>query len=326
LIGGLGCLIAALVPVGPDLLAGIGSTAVITAYVAALADRTGGRPMVFGAVALVLGIAVLLIDEPALRTGAAVMTCVVAAVLAVMVTVPAERFVMVARECAFAVLVSFAGALAVVGFDPVISLTRFEYVTLVLSLFGVLALVYRLGAGWHGLGRRGFLAVLIGGVILTVLVLYAELLRQYGPPGLVSNLLDGVRWSREHLGAFPRPIEAGLGIPALAWGVHMRARRRQGWWLCAFGAAGTAAVASSAINPAISLLESGLSVLYGLLVGLLIAFVAITVELRLTGGPRAAKDAQESATTGGSRGARRAHRPPEREDVRPEPPRSAPLL
>src|SRR3954452_12070226 len=41
-------------------------------------------------------------------------------------------------------------------------------------------------------------------------------------------------WSRNHLGAFPRPIEAVLGVPALAWGCHMRARRRQGWWLCAF--------------------------------------------------------------------------------------------
>ena len=82
----------------------------MTAYAWALAARTGGRPMVFGALALVLGIAVLLIDERYLRTGAAVMTCVVSAVLAVMVTVPAERFVTVARECTFAVLVAALGA------------------------------------------------------------------------------------------------------------------------------------------------------------------------------------------------------------------------
>jgi undecaprenyl-diphosphatase len=77
-----------------------------------------------------------------------------------------------------------------------------------------------------------------------------------------------VRWSRDHLGAFPRPIETVLGVPALAWGCHMRARRRQGWWLCAFGVAATAPVASALVNPAISLVECGLSVLYGLVIGL----------------------------------------------------------
>ena len=50
-----------------------------------------------------------------------------------------------------------------------------------------------------------------------------------------------------------------LGVPALAWGVHMRARRRQGWWVCAFGVAATVPVANSLVNPAITLTESGLS-------------------------------------------------------------------
>ena len=36
-----------------------------------------------------------------------------------------------------------------------ISLARFEYITLALSLVGALAMVYRLGAGLHGLGTRG---------------------------------------------------------------------------------------------------------------------------------------------------------------------------
>ena len=89
-------------------------------------------------------------------------------------------------------------------------------------------------------------------------LLYAELLRRYGTPELVDRLLDGVRWSRDNLGAFPRPIEAVLGVPALAWGCHMRARRRQGWWVCAFGVAATAPVANALVNPAISLLECGL--------------------------------------------------------------------
>ncbi|WP_292675446.1 hypothetical protein [Nocardioides sp.] len=306
---GLACLVAALVPVGPSWLDGVGAVAVVSAYTWALAARTGGRPIVFGGLALLLGATVLITDESYLRTGAAVMTCVVSAVLAVMVTVPAEHFARVARECGVAVAVAAIGALAVVGFDPVLSLVRFEYVTLALSLVGVLVLVYRLGAGWHGLGRRGLLGVLVGGAILAGLLLYAELLRRYGPPELVTSLLDGVRWSRDNLGAFPRPIEAVLGVPALAWGVHMRARRRQGWWLCAFGAAGTTAVANSVINPAISLRECGLSVVYGLAVGLLIGFAVIRAEIALTGGSGRGRRAGGPTTP-----------------VRPEPPRSAALL
>ena len=93
----------------------------------------------------------------------------------------------------------------------------------------------------------------IGVVVLAVTLLYAEMLRRYGSTGLVDELLSWVAWSRDHLGAFPRPIETVLGVPALAWGCHMRARRRQGWWLCAFGVAATAPVANALVNPAISL-------------------------------------------------------------------------
>ena len=101
------------------------------------------------------------------------------------------------------------------------------------------------------------IAVLVGGVLLALTLAYAELLRRYGSPGVVDGLLDGVHWSRDHLGAFPRPIEAVLGVPALAWGCHMRARRRQGWWVCAFGVAATAPVAQALLDPRIGLLESG---------------------------------------------------------------------
>ena len=308
-LGGLGCLVAALVPAGPSYLDRVGAVAVVAAYTWALAARTGGRAIVFGGLALALGVGVLLTDEAYLRTGAAVMTCVIAAVLAVMATVPAVGFPQVARECLVAVLIAGVGALATVGFDPVISLVRFEYSTLALALVAAFAVVYRLGAGLHGLGRRGVVAVVIGGLLLMVTLLYAEMLRRYGSESLVTELLDGVRWSREHLGAFPRPIETLLGIPALAWGCHMRARRRQGWWLCAFGVAATVPVANSLVNPAISLLECGLSVLYGLVLGLVLGYVVIRVDLALTG----------SRGAGGRRLERAGA-------VRPEPPRTSALL
>jgi len=307
--GGLAALVAAILPVGPPWLDSVGAVAIVTAYSWGLAARTGGRPVVFGGVALILGGLALLLDQDYLRTGAAVMTCVVSAVLAVMATTPAVRFVRAVRECVVATLVAAVGAMATIGFDPVISVARFEYVTLGLAMVGAFGVVYRLGAGLHGLGRRGLVVVAIGGVLLACTLLYAELLRRYGSQDLVDHLLSGVRWSRDHLGAFPRPIETVLGVPALAWGCHMRARRRQGWWLCAFGVAATAPVANALVNPAISLLECGLSVLYGLLVGLLIGYAVIRADLALTGSR--------------GQGGRRLE---EAGAVRPEPPRTAALL
>ncbi len=292
---GVAALVATLVPVGPDWLGGAGSVAVASGYTWALAARTGGRPLVFGGLALAVGVLVLVLDEDYLRTGAAVMTCVVAAVFAVMATVPAVTYWHAARECLIAVLISAAGALATVGFEPTITVTRFEYATFGLALAGAFLVVYRLGAGLHGLGRRGVVIVVVGGVLVAVSVLYAELLRRYGTPGLVEALIDSVRWSRDHLGAFPRPIETILGIPALAYGCHMRARRRQGWWVCAFGVAGTAAVANALANPAISFAESGLSVTYGLAIGLVFGYAITRLDLAITGpkgrGRRVAEEA-----------------------------------
>jgi hypothetical protein len=306
---GLAALVAALVPVGPEWLDGAGAVAVVTAYAWGLAARTGGRPVVFGTLALAIGSLALVLDQDYLRTGAAVMTCVVSAVLAVMATTPAVRFLPAARECVVAVLLAGVGALATIGFDPVVSVVRFEYATLGLAMLGAFGVVYRLGAGLHGLGRRGLVVVASCGVVLAVTLLYAELLRRYGSQELVDSLLDGVRWSRDHLGAFPRPIESLLGVPALAWGCHMRARRRQGWWLCAFGVAATAPVANALVNPAISLVECGLSVLYGLVVGLVIGYAVIRADLALTGSRGHGGRRLEEARAG-----------------RPEPPRTAALL
>ena len=308
LLAGIAAEVASVAKLGPDLLAGAGAVAISTAYTWALAVRTGGRPVVFGALALALGVAVVVWDQDVLRTGAAVMTCVVSAILAVISTVPAVRFIHAVRETVLAVLLALIGGLAVVGFEPVVNLVAFDYTTLALALLGTFAVVFRLGAGLHGLGRRGVVAVLVGSVLLAVTLAYAEVLRRYGSPGLVESLLDGVRWSRHHLGAFPRPIESVLGVPALAWGCHMRARRRQGWWVCAFGAAATAPAANALLNPDITMLESVLSVAYGVVVGLILGFVLIRLDLALTG-PRG----------------RRARQAEEAAAARPEPARTRPL-
>ncbi|TNM41992.1 hypothetical protein FHP29_08495 [Nocardioides albidus] len=306
---GTAALVCAMVPVGPAWLGPAGSVTVATAFSWGLAARTGGRPLVFALLALACGLAAVGSDQDLLLTGAAVGTSAVAAVLGVMITVPAAGIATAARECVVGLCVAGIGAMAAIGFEPAIQKERFEYVGLGLAFLGAIVLVHRLGAGFHGLGRRGLIIVAIGVVVLAATLLYAELLRRYGSTGLVDELLSWVAWSREHLGAFPRPIATVLGVPALAYGCHMRARRRQGWWVCAFGVAATSPTATALANPAVSVTEAGLSVVYGLVVGLILGWLLIRLDLALTGNRgRRSRVAEQAAA------------------VRPEPRRFAPLL
>ncbi len=292
--------------IGPEWIGGAGSVAVVTGYAWALAARVGGRPVVAFVLAAVLGTLALVEGGDVMRTGAAVLTCLVSGLLAVMATVPAKGFPGAVREVAVALLIASVGAVAVVGFDPVVDRERFDYLTLGLGLAAALVLVFRLGAGLHGLGRRGIVVVVVGSLLMMLTLAYTQLLRTYGTEGMLEAVVTTVSWSREHLGAFPRLIVAAVGVPALLWGVHMRARRRQGWWVCAFGVAGTIPVAQMFTHPAKSYLESVLQSGYGALIGLVIGFALIRLDLMLTGG-------------GGGRRAEEATA------IRPEPPRWAAL-
>ena len=275
-------LVAALLGYVDDWVADVGAAAVGAAYAWGLAARTGGRPVIFSLLALILGGVVVALDENALRSGAAVVTAVLSAVFAVMVTVPARGYLAAVRETVIAFLVAAVGSLATLGWSPVVDLHRFEYTVLALSLIASFLTVYRLGSGFHGLGTRGIVTVVAGCLMVMVTVGYAELLQRYGTDSLVEALDDAVRWSHHHLGAFPRPIIALLGVPALIWGTHMRARRRQGWWVTAFGIGLTAPVAYALVDPGRSVEEVGLATGYGALIGLLIGFVLIRIDLRLS--------------------------------------------
>ena len=146
------------------------------------------------------------------------LTASTSVVLAVLITVPAVKIARAVREVLIAFAVAAVGAVAAIGFHPLLSLARFEYTTLALSLLMVLVLVYRLGAGLHGLGRRGLVVIVGGGAVLALGLAYAELLRAYGTPGLVSWIFDAAEWSQDNLGGVPRPMQALLGIPMLACG------------------------------------------------------------------------------------------------------------
>ena len=309
LLAGIAALVAHRMELGPARLDQAGGVLVASTYTAALAVRAGGRPVVFGVLALLLGVATVVLDLAFLRAGAAVLAAVVTGVLAVMLTVPAVRFRQAVREAVIATLVAGVGAFAVVGLRPQVALERFEYLSLALAFGLVTILVYRLGAGLHGLGRRGAVVVLGGSLVLAGSLAYAELLRRYGPTDAVDSIFEGARWVRARAGALPRPLEVLVGVPALLWGTHMRARRRQGWWLCAFGVAATASVATTLVNPATGLPEALLITGYSLGLGVLLGYAAIRLDLLFTA-PRG----------------RRGRRAEERAALRPEPSRFARLL
>ncbi len=305
---GLGGLIATLADYAPALVASAGSVVVLTGLAGLLAIRSGGRPLMAAPLTLAAGVGVVIADQPVLSTGAAVMTCVVGGVYAVVATVPAVTYWEAAREVVIATLVAAVTAIACLGFQPTVSIGRFEVTALLFAVAAALALVHRLGAGLHGLGRRGLAVLGLGLGVLVGAMLYAELLTKYGPSNAVANILAFVDDVEQVIWAFPRPLVVVLGIPALAWGCHMRARRRQGWWACAFGVAATLPVATSLVDPDASLIGAVLRASYSLVLGLALAWVLIRVDLALTG-PRGS----------------RARRAEEATAHRPEPSRFSPL-
>lgn len=308
-VAGLAAVVVPWLPVQvPDDVPLAGAVALTGLFTHGLAVRTGGRPVVSGGLALLLSGGAVLTGHAVLLAGATVATAVVAALLAVLSTKPAAKFSAVVREVLVAAVVAVVGALAVAAYGAEVSWVRTSYLVIGFSLVGALVLVYRLGAGLHGLGRRGLVMIVSGVVLLTVTLAYTEALATWGSPGMIETVDRTVARVEDVLGAVPRPIEVLLGFSALAWGVSTRARRRQGWWVCAFGAPGLSVVSLSLLDPGMTRSQAGLSVLYSLVLGVAVGYVIIRVDLFLTG----------------ARG-RRARRLEELAAHRPEPGRLQPL-
>lgn len=293
----------------PSWMPPVGAVLITTVYAAALAVRTGGYARVSGALAFTLSAAAVVWEEPILLSGVAVGTAALAAILGVMVTTPAARFRNVAREVGIAAGVAAIGAFAVEAYQAPVSVDRAAYLALAVALLGAVGLVYQLGAGIHGLGRRGAFAVVSGIGLLFIGLAYTEALSRWGTGDLTNSIGDALTWIHDVLGGVPRPMEFLLGFPALAWGVSTRARRRQGWWVCAFGAAGLSVVATSLLDPSVPLVEAGLVLAYSLALGLAIGYGVVRADAYLTG----------------TRG-RRARRLEEQAAHRPEPARTEALL
>jgi hypothetical protein len=293
----------------PAWLAPAGAVTVTTAYAFALALRAGGRPVLCALLALLLGAAAVVSQVPVLLAGAAVSTAVLGAVLAVLATTPAARFLAVAREVGIAAGVGAVAAFAANAYDATVSTQRAGYLVLGLSLLGALALAFRLAAGLQTLGRRGTVMLVGGLALLAVSLAYSEALSRWGTPEVLGQLTRTTADLRATIGAVPRPIEFLVGYPALAWGVSSRARRRQGWWGTGFGAAGLAVVTVTLLNRELALTEAGLGLVYSLAIGLVLGFLVIRADTFLSG----------------ARG-RRARRAEEASAHRPEPGRLRPLM
>ncbi len=256
-----------------------------------LAVRSGAHVPLALVLAVLIAVSAVAIEWPPLLAGAAVATGVLAACLAVLGTRPAPTLPAVVLEVLLALLVATAGALGVAGFAAEIDAERYDYTVLGLSLVATLALVHRLGGGLHALGRGGLALAVAAVLLLLVVLVYTAALTRYGTPELVGQARTALGWTREHLGGVPHPAEVLVGIPALAWGVALRSRRRQGWWACAFGTAATAHVAGDLAGGGGTLQGTVLGVLYATVLGLLLGFALIGLE-RL----RTAKDRRHGRT------------------------------
>ncbi|MGN6722845.1 MAG: hypothetical protein ACTHJM_09545, partial [Marmoricola sp.] len=260
----------------PDRVGGAFAVAFAVLIVAGLWARLGAPIWVAAGVTLLYGGAAVALQSDLMLRGAALVTASVVAVFAVLVTVPAARFRHAVVEVGIAAAISVVGAFAAVAYHVDVNGSVFRYTVLVLALLGAFAAVYRPGAGLHGLGRRGY--ALIGGlaVLLIFAVAYSLALTHWGSH-YVSDTVDNLRnWTHDALGASPHLLEVIVGVPSLCWGVFTRARRRQGWWMCAFGVAFTGPAATSLVDGSLTRVAL-LGCLYSVILGIAVGFVVVRV-------------------------------------------------
>ncbi|MFY0408154.1 hypothetical protein [Solicola sp. PLA-1-18] len=292
----------------PDWVSRAGAVVLVNLYAVVLTYRAGGRLAVWPPLVVVLTVLTLVTDLAWALSMLAVVTGVLAAVLAVVITRPAVRTSRVVGEFAIAVVIGLSGGLAVAAWNAPVVYQRFNLLVLALSLVLTFAIVWSLGAGLHGLGQRGFVLIVGGALLMTLVLAYSSAVRAYGSPVVVDSLDSSFAWLRDTIGGVPRPAQFLLGLPALVWGIGTRADRRQGWWMCAFGVVGTATMTTQLVSTDAMPVYIGLSELYSIVLGLLIGLLVRRLDpgTRGASGARARRDTPETV-------------------VRPEPERTRPL-
>jgi hypothetical protein len=260
-----------------------GAGVVTTVLCGVLAHRLGAHTLAATVFAAGATAVALVAEVPWLLAGVAALTAFAATVLGVVVTKPAKRPLSVVTEYAIAIVVALVGAVAVAAYTAPVSPATLNHVVLLTSLVATLWVAHRLGGGFTGLGSRGALVIVSAVVVLVIGLAYGEALEQWGSRGLTSAVATARQAAADVLGAVPRPLELFIGFPALVWGLATRAKLRQGWWVCAFGALGTAGIATSLASPGAQLSQELLSTLYSALLGLALGCVVCWVDRLLTG-------------------------------------------
>jgi hypothetical protein len=286
----------------------IGALVATWAGLILLVRRCGGRTLIVGAFAAVALGLVGAYPEPWALAGAGVTAAAAYGLLGMVLTRPV-RGLRLLRELVISAFLGVMGAVVVAGYDVELRPYRFRVLILALVLIGGLALAWRLGHGARSIGRRGAVLIVIGVLLLAGSLAYVQAVRTWGSPDLVHNLADFREWISDAIGAAPRPLEALVGFPALVWGVAVRTRRRQGWWMCAFGTLGAGGVVSSLVGSDVVLRDAMLSTGYDVVVGGAIGLVVVLIDRLLTRG-----------------GGRRADPSQDVDAARPEPTRFEPLL
>ena len=296
----------------PELTPQVGAAVITTVMCALLAHRVGGHIPAAAVFAAGACAAALLLHWHWLLAGVAALTAFAATVLGVLSTRPAQQHVRVAVEYAVAILVAMVGAVAVAAYAAPTNPTMLGHVVVLTSVVSTLWVAHRLGGGFHGLGKRGALVIVFAVLVLAAGMVYGEALSRRGTPELIESADRARQAVVQVIGAVPRPLELFIGFPALVWGLATRAQLQQGWWVCAFGALGTAGVATSLSGPQAQLGEGLLSTASSDVVGVVLGFLVGWVDRMLTG-PRVGKRAR-------TRGVDRAM------PTRPEPGRTRPLF
>ena len=266
-VGTLGAATAVVAVGAPEWIQRPSAALLMVVFVLALVHRGGGHMRLWVPPAVVLGALALVLENNSLLASAAVLTAVTAAVWSVMVTRPASTVVGALAEYAITIVVALSGTMAVAAWNAPVNYQRFNLLVLGAALALAITLVWRLGAGLHGMGRQNF-AILIGVAVVLVLVLaYSSFVRTHGSQTLIDLFTDLVIWMRETFRGVPRPVEVFLGFPALLVGVSLRSQRREGWWILVFAVIGTAVLTTSLVTPGAFPSYIALSSLYSVVLG-----------------------------------------------------------
>lgn len=263
-------------------VARIGAASATWFAIVLLARRIAGPAPLVALLAGVSLVLVVLVPRGWVLSAGAVVAATTYGLLGMVMTRPSAGLRSL-RETVVVSVIGAAGAVVVTGYDVGLRPYRFRVMVLGLSLLGALVLAWRLGLGFGSLGRRGLLLILGAVVVLCAAVVYVQAVRHWGSSRLVDSLTQAEDAVRGWLGASPRLVEAFVGFPAIVWGVAVRNRRRQGWWMSAFGSLAAAGMATSLVSPSIRLAEAAAATGYNVLIGSVLGLVLIGVDRLLTG-------------------------------------------